>query len=277
MDSIESEGRRPVARLGNAAHEAVFVLAIDCHTAPGQRHASGASALKTRYTPAAVDLRHAAVVVWLLSWFGMLAAYSASAWGGHVPDCIPHLAGCASISASGRHGAGFFIFKAAMIPAAAFYAVYWLLCDHWLRTCADAPARWRRVMLAVGLVGAAAFVLYATFLGSDGDSYRAMRRYGTVVFFGFTYLAQLLLLYRARALFGDTPLVRAKVILCLAMLAEGLVLGALTYFVANDAWLENLTEWHVASALAFYPFLTWLMWRKTSFAVEFKSPSPPPD
>ena len=200
----------------------------------------------------------------------MFLAYGASAAGGHLEVCVPHLSGCASISASGRYGAGYFIFKALMIPAAVFFAVYWMLCERWLRVCGDTHPGWRRALLLAGTVGAAAFVLYATFLGSEGDLYRGLRRYGTIVFFGFTYVAQLILVYRAQALLGKTVLVNAKVALCVFMLAEGLALEAFTYFIDNDAWLENFTEWHVATALSFYPFLTYLSWRKTGFAVEFK-------
>ena len=219
-----------------------------------------------------VDLRHVAIVVWALSWGGVAAAYVASAGGGHLPDCIPPLTGCASVSASGRYGAGFFIFKATVIPVAVLLVVYWTLCERWLSACGDAPAKWRRAMLAIGGIGATALVLYATFLGSEGEFERTMRRYGTVAYFGFTYLAQLLLVYRVRAIIGATPLVRAKVVLCLAMLIEGLALEALTYFIPDDAWLENITEWHVASALTFYPVLTWLLWRRAGFTVDFRVP-----
>ena len=98
----------------------------------------------------------------------------------------------------------------------------------------------------------------------------ACARYGTIVFFGFTYVAQLILVYRAQAMLGNTSLVKAKVALCAFMLMEGLALEAFIYFVDNDAWLENLTEWHVATALSFYPFVTWLMWRKSGFVVDFR-------
>ncbi|MDE0422314.1 MAG: hypothetical protein OXK76_15725 [Gammaproteobacteria bacterium] len=217
-----------------------------------------------------MDLRQVAVFVWAFSWLGMFLAYGASAAGGHLEPCVPHLSGCASISASGRYGAGYFIFKGLMIPAGVFFAVYWMLCERWLQACGDTHLGWRRALLVVGIVGAASFVLYATFLGHEGDLYRALRRYGTIVFFGFTFVAQLILVYRAQALFGKIPLVRAKVALCIFMLAEGLALEAFTYFIDNDAWLENLTEWHAATALSFYPFVTWLLWRRTGFVVDFK-------
>ena len=221
-----------------------------------------------------MDLRHVAVVVWLLSWLGVVAAYVASALGDHVPICIPHLAGCTSVSAAGRHGGGFFLFKAAMLPVAAFWIVYWVLCGHWLRSCGEASGRWRRATVAAGLIGAIFLVLYTTFLGSEGEFYRAMRRYGTVVFFGCTYLAQLLLAYRLQGALGETRLVRVKVYLCLGVLIEGLMLGTLTNFVEDDDWIENLTEWHVASAITFYPFLTWLMWRRAGWTIRFSTNGP---
>ena len=158
-----------------------------------------------------------------------------------------------------------------MIPAAVFLLLYWVLCERWLAADDNGPPVWRRAMLAIGGTGAIALVLYATFLGSEGDFERTMRRYGTVAYFGLTYLAQLLLVYRAQATLGTTPLVRAKVVLCIAMLIEGLALEALTYFIPDDAWLENLTEWHVASALTAYPLLTWLMWRQAGFTVSFRT------
>lgn len=220
-----------------------------------------------------MDLRYVAVCVCVFSWLGMFLAYGASAAGGYLEACVPHISGCASISASGRYGAGYFIFKALMIPAGVFFAVYWMLCERWLHACGDTRLGWHRALLLAGIVGAGSFVLYATFLGHEGDLYRALRRYGTIVFFGFTYVAQLILVYRSQALFGKTTLVNAKVALCVFMLAEGLALEAFTYFIENDAWLESMTEWHAATALSFYPVLTWLLWRKTGFVVDFKRTS----
>ena len=234
-----------------------FRSAVYGRTAGGYRHA--------------VDLRHVAILVWVLSWLGAVASYGASALAEHVPACVPYLTGCSSISAGGRHGAGFFMFKATILPAAAFWIVYWTLCGHWLRSCGDASGHWRRATVATGVIGALFLVLYTTFLGSDGDFYRSMRRYGTVVFFGCTFLAQLLLAYRVQGALGETWLVRIKMFLCLAVLVEGLALVAVKNFLAleDDDWLENVAEWHTASAISFYPFLTWLMWRRSGWSLEF--------
>jgi len=108
-----------------------------------------------------VDLRHVALIIWPLSWAGVIGAYAASAAGGYLPDCVPHLTGCTSVSASGRYGAGYFIFKALMIPAGVFFAIYWMLCERWLAACGDTHLGWRRALLVVGIVGAGTIGLCA--------------------------------------------------------------------------------------------------------------------
>lgn len=202
---------------------------------------------------------------------GVAAAYLTASAAGHIPSCMPYLTGCTSISASGRYGIAYFIFKATVIPAAALLAAYWVLCVHWLRAAGDAAVARHRIILAAGLAGAAALVVYATFLGSEGDFYRAMRRYGTVVFFGFTYLAQAMLTQRAQSVFPATPVSTATTALLLVGLVEGLILGTLVNLVDGLRWLRNVAEWHVATALAVYPALTWLAWRRTGFRVGFRA------
>ncbi|MDP6376141.1 MAG: hypothetical protein QF921_09615 [Pseudomonadales bacterium] len=57
----------------------------------------------------------------------------------------------------------------------------------------------------------------------------------------------------------------------LFMLLEDLVLATLANLVENDDWLENISEWHFATALAFYLVLTWHMWQCTGFTISFHS------
>ena len=210
------------------------------------------------------------VLVWLLSWGGVIVAYVLAAGAGHIPECFPHLSGCTTISASGRYGTAYFVFKATILPAAALLAGYWILCGEWLRAAGDSRVGWRRCMVAVGVIGAVALVVYATFLGSDGETYRALRRYGTVVFFGLTYIAEAMLAQRMQTLLPRSTLSRITTALLLAMLLEGLVLGALVNLAGAPVALRNIAEWHVASALLFYPILTWLGWRQTEFTVDFR-------
>ncbi len=213
------------------------------------------------------DLRNVAVAAWLLAWLGSLAAYVLSASDGHVDWCIPHLTGCDSISASGRHGWGFFVFKATMLPAAGLTFVYWMLCRRWL-SLLDARPGIDNSIFALGFIGTAFLVLYVTFLGSDGDVYRNLRRYGTVVYFGFTYLAQVLMAKRLVDLKLDSPIVRWKCGLAAFMLITGLSFATAANFFTDDDFLQNISEWNCASALSAFPLLTWLLWRRTGFEVQ---------
>ncbi len=215
-----------------------------------------------------LDLRNVAVATWVLLWVGPLCAYLLSAYEGYVDWCVPHLTGCDSISASGRHGWGFFVFKATVLPAAGLNLIYWILCYRWLGLIIK-PARVDRIILGLGLVGSVFLVLYVTFLGSDGDVYRALRRYGTVVFFGFTFLAQLL--FAKRIIDADirSPLVRWKYRMAVFMFFGGLAFAVLANFFEDDDFLQNISEWNFASALTAFPLLTWMLWRHTHFTVAF--------
>lgn len=216
-----------------------------------------------------LDLRNVALAAWLLAWTGPLAAYLLSASGGYVDWCVPHLTGCDSISASGRHGWGFFVFKAAMLPAAGFTFIYWVLCLQWLRLIA-APSRVDHAIFTLGMIGTTFLVLYVTFLGSEGDTYRALRRYGTVVYFGFTYLAQLLFAKRILQSDISSRIVTWKYGLAIFMLVTGLVFAAAANFFDNDDFLQNISEWNCASALTAFPLLTWLLWRHTGFTPTYE-------
>lgn len=212
------------------------------------------------------DLRNVAIAAWLLCWIGSISAFLLSANAGYVDWCMPHLTGCDSISASGRHGWGFFVFKATMLPAAGLLLVYWVLCYRWL-TALVPPGQPQpgsdRAIFTLGFVGTLFLILYVTFLGSDGDVYRTLRRYGTIIYFGFTYLAQVLMARRLVALAVDPPVVRWKVRLAVFMLVTGLTFAIAANLVADSDPLQNISEWNCASALSSFPLLTWLVWRRT--------------
>ena len=112
-------------------------------------------------------------------------------------------------------------------------------------------------------------VLYGTFLGTEGDAYRWMRRYGIVVYFGGTTLAMLLAtgaLLASR--WRDRPLVRAMLALCIALpllgLANSLLPLALPGPTTRDA-LQNSTEWWGGLAFTLYFFALARLWQTTRF------------
>lgn len=191
---------------------------------------------------------------------------------GYIDGCNPYIDGCTSISRAGRYGLANHLFKAVMLPYAALLAAYWFACAQWLRTLAERPGAAVRWIPWLGLVSALFLVLYAAFLGTDGDFYRLMRRYGVFVHFGFNFIAQLLLTGRLAALAGHGALpfprwiVKAKVALCALTLAFGLANVAGGAVLADAYAFQNAMEWSAALLIATFYLATWLAWRSDGFA-----------
>lgn len=189
---------------------------------------------------------------------------------GHIPWCIPYLEGCTSISRAARYGLGNHLFRYFMLPCAAGQALFWLAAHGWLR------ARGRRIGPALPVLGflAAVFLaLYATFLGTEGEVYRLLRRYGVVVYFGASYLALLACL---RAM--SRPAVRgfrALLVVALGMLALGVLSVVATATVPDEAFkdrIENVLEWHLGGWLtAMFLVFAW-RWRQEGLRMQLTRP-----
>jgi hypothetical protein len=134
----------------------------------------------------------------------------------------------------------------------------WVLVGAWLRTMACSTPGRIRSLSWLGVFGALFLVPYATWLGTDGEWYSWLRRYGVIFYFAGTALAQLLLvreLWPVRAsLLGGR--LRAKVIMLTTLVAIQWVLGVLSPFkrLLSDPALvdrvENVIEWWFALAMA---------------------------
>ena len=103
------------------------------------------------------------------------ANYIISSRADLIPDCFVYLEGCTSISATGRYGVSYWLFKVFMLPQALLLALFWR------RLARGLPASGQRdALLIAGLIGAAFLVLYTVFLGSQGDIYRLIDRKSVV-------------------------------------------------------------------------------------------------
>ena len=198
------------------------------------------------------------------------AAYVLSIQAGHVPACVPYLEGCVSISRAARHGLGNHLFRLLVIPCAVLHALVWLLAHRWLR-----GGRW---MVVLGVVSAIALAVYATFLGTDGEAYRFLRRYGVVVYFGFGYLAQLALMRRAARMGALAPgVIATQAWIAAAMLGLGLanvVAGlAVADPAAKDRW-ENVFEWWLGLLMVGWYAALASGWRRQGLAMELKRHDP---
>ncbi|HEV8647593.1 MAG TPA: hypothetical protein VGR01_18705 [Burkholderiales bacterium] len=186
----------------------------------------------------------------------------------YIPYCNPFVDGCVSISRAARHGLGNHIFRALMLPSATIQGATWLLCAAWLAR-SGATGRSLRWLPWLGIVAAIFLVVYGTFLGTEGGMYRWLRRYGTVVYFGFTYVCILIATGHIRRLVRTGALaVPARMDVMLMILAGVTMLVAIAHvFVApmleeqlKDR-LENVVEWYIGlSFTLFFLALAWL-WR----------------
>ena len=118
------------------------------------------------------------------------------------------------------------------------------------------------------------FVLYGAFLGSEGEIYQWLRRYGINFYFGFTYLCMLLTsarlfrLSRAGSIRVPWYTDRALGVLCLLVLVFGLI-NLFTKSLLGDedlvSQVQNSLEWFASSIFTLFFAILAFLWSKTRF------------
>jgi len=219
----------------------------------------------------AVALWPLPLIAGLLPAVATLAAWALSVHLDLVPACNPFIDGCISISRAARHDLPNHVFRTLVLPAAVLQALTWWLAARWLRGLPGAAAmRGLSALPLLGATAAVALVLYGSFLGTEGPIYRALRQYGTVVYFGFTCLCLLIAggaVQRAvagGALALAPALQHAMVALSVALVLLGL--GNALFGAVADSDLkvrvENVTEWWGASIFVLGFMALAAMWRR---------------
>jgi hypothetical protein len=183
-----------------------------------------------------------------------------SASEGFVPWCVPYWDSCTSISATGRHGTAFYLFKAVMIPAAILLMYYWILAARQLNKFGHTG----RVIPTIGIIGAIFLIVYTLALGAVGDLFQLQRRIGIIIFFSFTYLTQLLFTYRVEKLAIADPTLPIQRGLCIAVLAIGLLTLVLDMVLENYDDYEDAFEWGITLIIQSYFVVSHWSWRAMS-------------
>jgi len=189
------------------------------------------------------------------------AAWLLSVAEGHIPDCIPHVEGCTSISRAARHGTANGVFKALMLPAAALQAWYWSIAA---RSFAGGESHLGRGLRPLGLVAAVALAVYALFLGTEGSVYGWLRRYGITFYFAGTFLAMVVYL-RARLATGrERALALTMVGVCLLMLALGIAntVAQVAIDRPHAERLRDAMEWQLGALVTLWFALDAWCWRR---------------
>lgn len=230
-----------------------------------------------------MNLRIIALLAAVLPFISVHLTWLVAAGHGLVEWCNPYLDSCTSISATGRHPPASYVFRATMLPAAVVLAVYWWCNYSWLRWLQPAgeSVRSLRWMLVLGLLACLGLVLYVTVLGESGVGWRFQRRAGTVLFFSFTFLSQLLFSAQLRALGSQLPRVQALARLMWWVCCLLLALGVVTVFLQawDDAFyksVEDAFEWVLSLLIQANFLLGYLVWRRVDWQLQFVQPEPAP-
>lgn len=201
-------------------------------------------------------------------------AYLLAADSGFVAWCNPFIDSCTSISATGRRAPASIVFKGAMLPSAVVIAVFWWVHWRWL-SVHDGLRRRSAWMLVLGWLACLGLVLYVSVLGEIGDLWRTQRRIGTILFFSFTFLAQLLLAAGLRDVAPEASGLAARVggrllRVCLLMLLLG-VFSVVVQAISED-WhdaIEDAIEWQLALLLQLNFLLCVPLWWRTPWRLAF--------
>ena len=191
------------------------------------------------------------LIAGLLPCVGSLLALAISLTLDLIPACNPFIDGCVSVSRAARHDLANHVFRAFTLPGATLQGLTWIVVAFWLRPLAPMHRRSLRVLPWLGVVAAIALVAYGTFLGTDGQTYRWLRQYGTVLYFGFTGIAMIIVggaireAATAQRLHAPWRLDSALLALAALLVTLGVVnavIGPLFDAATKDR-IENVTEW----------------------------------
>ena len=153
---------------------------------------------------------------------------------------------------------------------------YWILCRQWFLSLGLKDSFGLKAMVWLGVISAVFLILYAVFLGSKGDFYSLMRRFGVTIHFSFGYLAQVLLLNRlwdARRA-GQLPfpnyITTGMFAITILMFVMGLYSIPLEEIIPDPESVQiNIIEWNFALLLFAWYLLPGIAWRKTGFRINF--------
>ena len=197
---------------------------------------------------------------------GINLAFWVGASADVLPSCIPYLDGCTSISATGRYAPGDRLFRAIMLPQAVVLAITWYFAALWQKSLNPA-SRTATPAMVCGLVGAAALILYVSYLGTREPFYELMRRFGIYFYFAGTVFGQIFLTWGLKR----SPLRRAMA----AVVAVPWLLGLANFIQKalreDPDRMENVIEWNVSVMMQVWFLLLYVAWRRTGFKVAVRT------
>ena len=212
--------------------------------------------------------RTLALIIAILPLLISNVVYLLSAYEGFIPWCIPYIDGCTTISKAARSGNSIFIFRVTMIAYGVLLIGFWIYVRQWLDQIYGHTTNIARSILWLGIVGAIFFIVYIDFLGTTGEVNLFMRRYGILVYFICTPIAQILLLrqhfYILSSLKKGTikpRVLQYQLLIIILILAIGIVNGALEVTHTKTYENHNIVEWNIALLMQLYFLGMVFLWK----------------
>ena len=142
-----------------------------------------------------------------------------------------------------------------MLPYCGLLLVFWILTYYWLIQIGSTQRTLAKILSIVGVLSVLFLILHLVNLGEPGDLSHRLRRIGVNGNLLLTFFAQILLvsaLYPLR--FQDRRIsgTWAKIILCLLMLALGLVSIPVGELEHNKRAWQNIIEWNFFALVFIY-------------------------
>lgn len=188
-----------------------------------------------------------------------------SGYENYLAWCNPYWLDCHSISATGRQGTAYFVFKGGMIIAMVLLALYWLINQAWLQ---GLTGQKNRALGWCGSLASAALIIYTLSLGHDGNIPYLLRRSGVITYLGLTFICQLLLastLARQTETRTDGRRLFALSAMTLLLALFSLLLDA--SLGEQYQRLENAVEWGLILMLNLHVLLSVWAWKNAQLQI----------
>lgn len=217
--------------------------------------------------PKRLSLATTALLISFIPFVAVHSAWIVSSMQNAIPTCIPYLEGCVTISRAARSSGAVYFFKICLGISSPLLVWYWLQMYEWIRPLAYKRSRGIKSMRFLGIVGAVFLLLYVIFLGTEGEYYRWMRRYGVTIYFSFTALAQillvrqLLLLKHHKEITLPSHLITTKLLCCIFQWGIGITSLPLAIIFTGETkdMINNIVEWNFALAMNSFFFLSYFL------------------
>ncbi len=189
----------------------------------------------------------------------------------HVATCIPYLAGCTSVSSTGRMAPESLLFRAGLVPAGVVLILFWHRCAVFLKLGGDSSAR-IAALKTVGIVLGLSAMLYALTLGFADGAYPRLRRIGMSGFAIGTFVAELLFISGYKQLRrSDTNLTwRWLIVLCVALPFLDVVSEIVKWAGVDGNSPDHVATWNAFVAASAYYLLVGVIWRRHGFVSEHR-------